>query len=957
MKSEISAKSFGLKRKKSLFLVNLMLISLMSPLLIASPVSAHQTEDDVIWEKQGSNDTGWIQLDAVGGDPSIGLQASANWELEFAPGAEISNLTMEIRVDGSNNLMIEEPVITASDIGINLFDWSGLGMLGSSDSFDGLNPHSGRLSPNSEAGASWTLPAGAEITELIVEALAPVDPAVSFEPVNLEITDYAIHFVDGRLYLAVSNSLLIIDYNNNPKIIDIIEFQDSGDIIDIEIDATNLALHVLTSDDFFHAISLIDTSELSPLPDTISSSVDPIAETVQYEQFYIASDGNVYASNQDRISVFNGAAWTDAYTKSTAGEALDIIEAGNVLYFSFENEGVVRWNMNTNSALSTWTTANNLHSDSVTGFLISGNQLLMASEDSGLARYDWSSGFWLSTWSSSNWLNSNYIGDLVLSNNILYILSGDALHSYNTANGIFQQTYQLSDFGLNGDAGDDLILWPNIGSRSPANDLVLVSDGFGLLAELTPGSTPLQTGNMLIASGPTSASMQDAVELDDVVFIAADGFINRYDTTQSRWLNPTFIGDNVNQLATDGSFVYIAGQTSGAHKMHSNGSLLQTWDTSIGLDEDEVISIAVSSNNLVALSSGAISKIDLSGISPIEVFDIPSIGLNDLAIYGDTAYIATDDIGLARFDLNNDSFLAPWGSTGVNNANSVPLAVQGDILHLGLPGYGVVRKDLSTETFIFPKPIEHENNLSTIIDELPSRRNIKKNFQPKDLFGEQIPASRNRFQKNDELNDFFIFCDTRDGHTTIHSWDIKRSSKRDREICMTILKNRRKSIYGPWDGNPMSFEDLTKLISNLSLNELHKLVKKDFLKIENIDGKEKFELRNTKNSAGIFGVYRVFMPSSEIFSTITATENRDFIALEEIKGVDAEQYKKDFIDKIYKPKKFRLLTGRETARLQGFPDSFKIHANDKTAKKHFGNAVPVNIVSHIIQELIKQKFI
>ena len=268
-----------------------------------------------------------------------------------------------------------------------------------------------------------------------------------------------------------------------------------------------------------------------------------------------------------------------------------------------------------------------------------------------------------------------------------------------------------------------------------------------------------------------------------------------------------------------------------------------------------------------------------------------------------------------------------------------------------------IRKDLSTETFIFPKPIEHENNLSTIIDELPSRRNKKKSFQPKDLFGEQIPVSRNRFQKNDELNDFFIFCDTRDGHTTIHSWDIKRSSKRDREICMTILKNRRKSIYGPWDGNPMSFEDLAKLISNLRLNELHKLVKKDFLKIENIDGKEKFELRNTKNSAGIFGVYRVFIPSSKIFSTITATENRDFIALEEINGVDAEQYKKDFIDKIYKPKRFRLLTGRETARLQGFPDSFKIHANDKTAKKHFGNAVPVNIVSHILQELIKQKFI
>ena len=717
MKSEISPELSGLKIKKSLFLVNLMLLSLMSPLLIVSPVSAHQTENDVIWEKQGSNDTGWVQLDAVGADPSIGLQASANWALEFAPGAEISNLTMEIRVDGSNNILIEEPVITASDIGINLFDWSGLGMLGSSDTFDGLNPHSGRLSPNSEAGASWTLPAGAEITELIVEALAPVDPAVSFEPVNIEITDYAVHFVDGRLYLAIAETLLIIDYNNNPKIIDIIEFEDSGEIIDIEIDATNLALHILTSNDYFHALSLIDTSELIPLPNTISTSSDPVVETVQYEQFFIASDGKVYASNQDRISVYDGSTWSDAYTKSTAGSALDIIEAGNVLYFSFEDEGIVRWNMNTNSALSTWTTANNLHSDSVTKFLISGNQLLMASEDNGLARYDWSSGFWLSTWSSSNWLNSNYIGDLVVSNNLLYILSGDALHSYNTANGIFQQTYQLSDFGLNGDAGDDLILWPNIGARSPANDLVLVSDGFGLLAELTPGNSPLQTGNMLIASGPTSASMQDAVELDDVVFIAADGFINRYDTTQSRWLNPTFIGDNVNQLTTDGSFVYIAGQNSGAHKMHSNGTLLQTWDTSIGLDEDEVISIAVSTNDLIALSSQAISKIDLSGISPIEVFDIPSIGLNDLAIYGGIAYIATDDIGLARFDLTNDSFLAPWGSTGVNNADNVPLALQGDTLHLGLPGYGVVRKDLSTGEILTPFT---ESGSANGLDILPS---------------------------------------------------------------------------------------------------------------------------------------------------------------------------------------------------------------------------------------------
>lgn len=264
-----------------------------------------------------------------------------------------------------------------------------------------------------------------------------------------------------------------------------------------------------------------------------------------------------------------------------------------------------------------------------------------------------------------------------------------------------------------------------------------------------------------------------------------------------------------------------------------------------------------------------------------------------------------------------------------------------------------IRKDLSNEIFEFPKPQDHDKDLSAVIDDFKKFPKTKKSFAPKDLFGERIPASRNRFQKNDELNDFFIFCDTRDGHTTIHSWDIKRSSKRDREICKIILKNRRKSQYGPWDGNPMSFRDLKDLIPDLKLHELSRLVDKGFLKKEKVDDKKKFELKYTKNSAGIDGIYRVFLPTSKTFSTITATENRDFIALDHIKGDNPEEYKKDFIEKIYKTGKYRLLTGRETARLQGFPNKFKIHQNDKTAKKHFGNAVPTKVVEAVTKELIK----
>ena len=113
---------------------------------------------------------------------------------------------------------------------------------------------------------------------------------------------------------------------------------------------------------------------------------------------------------------------------------------------------------------------------------------------------------------------------------------------------------------------------------------------------------------------------------------------------------------------------------------------------------------------------------------------------------------------------------------------------------------------------------------------------------------------------------------------------------------------------------------------------------------------------NTKNSAGINGVYRVFLPQSDIFSTITATENRDFIATKSIAGKNPEEYKSKFIEEIFLKKKFRLLTGRETARLQGFPNNFKIHPNDKKKKKQFGNAVPTNVVYYLSKELLRSIF-
>lgn len=52
----------------------------------------------------------------------------------------------------------------------------------------------------------------------------------------------------------------------------------------------------------------------------------------------------------------------------------------------------------------------------------------------------------------------------------------------------------------------------------------------------------------------------------------------------------------------------------------------------------------------------------------------------------------------------------------------------------------------------------------------------------------------------------------------------------------------------------------------------------------------------------------------------------------------------------------RKLTPREAARLQGFPESFKIPVSNNQAYKQFGNSVAVNVIEAIAKEIIKSLY-
>jgi DNA (cytosine-5)-methyltransferase 1 len=52
-----------------------------------------------------------------------------------------------------------------------------------------------------------------------------------------------------------------------------------------------------------------------------------------------------------------------------------------------------------------------------------------------------------------------------------------------------------------------------------------------------------------------------------------------------------------------------------------------------------------------------------------------------------------------------------------------------------------------------------------------------------------------------------------------------------------------------------------------------------------------------------------------------ASDSNDYITLEEIKAEKVEDYKRLFIERVYKKKNYRKITKKEACLIQGFPES------------------------------------
>ncbi|RZD49325.1 MAG: hypothetical protein CXT65_05850 [Methanobacteriota archaeon] len=491
------------------------------------------------WGASGSNDTGWISLDAIGADPANGTLAYADLFMDFAPGALLDNLTFEISVDGSDGYWANEPQITLMDTQSPILDWRDYGDLGRQDSFSENSPEvvggvlDTWLQPNSVSDASWLLPSGVTISDLVIDALRPADPRVSFSTQDVTIHDSATNPLDGRLYVLLDDDLLHLDNQASKQIIDI-ELGVQGRSLAIDADGNRLLIG--TADGKVLSRSLVDSSVQTDLMATDDDTA--IVRAVAIDDY-----GTLWAITDCLLHhmTVSQSSWTSTQlcTSDVLEVPTDLLIFSDKIYVATAENGIRVIDYNTISdstgisvsidTYTHWNTGNYLTSNSIMQLEKLNSNLLIATIGGGVNRYDMVADTWLATWSTNNWLSSNVVRGLALTEDWLHILAGSTVHAYDTGALLFRSQRQVTDMGLL-NTGRTIIAWPSLGFRSPTSGLMMVSDGSGMLARQ---AGEILDGTMVLVSSPASSQMEVVAHIDDgeqgEIWIGGSSIIDRFD--------------------------------------------------------------------------------------------------------------------------------------------------------------------------------------------------------------------------------------------------------------------------------------------------------------------------------------------------------------------------------------------------------------------------------------------
>lgn len=169
------------------------------------------------------------------------------------------------------------------------------------------------------------------------------------------------------------------------------------------------------------------------------------------------------------------------------------------------------------------------------------------------------------------------------------------------------------------------------------------------------------------------------------------------------------------------------------------------------------------------------------------------------------------------------------------------------------------------------------------------------------------------------------------GGQSLHSWELGMKGKcSDAEIRFmnAFIQNRRKPAFGTeQDGKKLTLEQIKTFYLESDIDEvIAELLEKRYLQEK--DGKYSPVCGNMS-----FEVFKFLDPES-ISVTLTSSDANRLGVIQNNRA--------------------RHITPRECARLQGFPDSFKLHPSDSWSYKQFGNSVSVPVVEAVFDELVRR---
>lgn len=169
------------------------------------------------------------------------------------------------------------------------------------------------------------------------------------------------------------------------------------------------------------------------------------------------------------------------------------------------------------------------------------------------------------------------------------------------------------------------------------------------------------------------------------------------------------------------------------------------------------------------------------------------------------------------------------------------------------------------------------------------------------------------------------------GGNSLHSWDLGLKGKctdEERSFMNALIENRRKKCFGTEkDGKKLTRDQIVTFWDKPALEKtIQSLIAKGYLSESNgglnpVAGNMSFE------------VFKFLDPESISITVVSSDANRLGVVQNGIP---------------------RRITPRECARLQGFPDFFKLHPNDGRAYHQLGNSVSVPVITKILTDVLSK---